>query len=261
MINAFPRSRRIATWGGTALGVLAAAAAWVFLSGRAGGFNHVLVSALAAFVGVNIMLYTARLAAMKEYNERLLLLYEKLDPQRFLQEVLPLREKKMNASSRCELLVHIANGRLYAGQPEKALELLDEVEPPENALEMRGLVLGNKATCYLAQGNPDRAQKAMDELLRIAGAPACKKEFAQKARHTLGYLQLCMNVQRGRSVDPAPLEKDLEGGGTPLHRLDVQYRLAQIYRRRGDTAAMERMREALLREGGKTCFVQLAQQL
>ena len=81
----------------------------------------------------------------------------------------------MDASNRCTTLVHIANGYLYGGQPQQALAVLEDVQPPEKALEMRGLVAGNKATCFLAAGEMDRAQTAMDELRRIAADRSCKK--------------------------------------------------------------------------------------
>lgn len=81
----------------------------------------------------------------------------------------------MDASNRCTTLVHIANGYLYGGQPQQALAVLEDVQPPEKALEMRGLVAGNKATCFLAAGEMDRAQTAMDELRRIAADRSCKR--------------------------------------------------------------------------------------
>lgn len=186
---------------------------------------------------------------------------EALDPSAFLQALLPLRKKRMDASNRCTTLVHIANGYLYGGQPQQALAVLEDVQPPEKALEMRGLVAGNKATCFLAAGEMDRAQTAMDELRRIAADRSCKKEFVQKARHTLGYLQLCMDIARGRHADVGALQKDFESSRAPLHRLDVQYRIALALRHRGDRTGMEKSREYLLENSGGTCYGELARAL
>ena len=66
-----------------------------------GLFNRAIVALLAAFIAVNIALYIARLMAAREYQKRLLLLYEALDPSAFLQALLPLRKKRMDASNRC----------------------------------------------------------------------------------------------------------------------------------------------------------------
>lgn len=216
MINAFPKSRCVAWTGGAVLGAAAGISAWLYMAGRAASlFNRAIVALLAAFIAVNIALYIARLMAAREYQKRLLLLYEALDPSAFLQALLPLRKKRMDASNRCTTLVHIANGYLYGGQPQQALAVLEDVQPPEKALEMRGLVAGNKATCFLAAGEMDRAQTAMDELRRIAADRSCKKEFVQKARHTLGYLQLCMDIARGRHADVGALQKVLRAA---VHR-------------------------------------------
>lgn len=262
MINAFAKSRGVAWGGGIVLGAAAGAAAWLYAgAGAATAFNRGLIALLAAFVAVNIALFTARLIAAREYQQRLLLLYESLDPAAFLRAMLPLKEKRMDASNRCTTLVHIANGYLYSGQPRQALAVLDSIQPPDKALEMRGLVAGNRATCLLAAGEPDKAEAAMAEARRIAADGGCKKEFAQKARHTLGYLKLCVDIARGRQTDLEALKKDFERSRAPLHRLDVQYRIALACRRSGDRAGMERSRAYLLENSGGTCYKEWAERL
>ena len=117
MINAFPKSRCVAWTGGAVLGAAAGISAWLYMAGRAASlFNRAIVALLPAFIAVNIALYIARLMAAREYQKRLLLLYEALDPSAFLQALLPLRKKRMDASNRCTTLVHIANGYLYGGR-------------------------------------------------------------------------------------------------------------------------------------------------
>ena len=101
----------------------------------------------------------------------------------------------------------------------------------------------------------------LDELRRIAADRSCKKEFVQKARHTLGYLQLCMDIARGRHADVGALQKDFESSRAPLHRLDVQYRIALALRHRGDRTGMEKSREYLLENSGGTCYGELARAL
>lgn len=155
---------------------------WLYMAGRAASlFNRAIVALLAAFIAVNIALYIARLMAAREYQKRLLLLYEALDPSAFLQALLPLRKKRMDASNRCTTLVHIANGYLYGGQPQQALAVLEDAQPPEKALEMRGLVAGNKATCFLAAGEMDRAQTAHGR-----AAAHCSRQELQKGIRTKG---------------------------------------------------------------------------
>lgn len=181
MTNAFAKSRYIAWIGGSVAGIAAAAAAWLYMAQRpAGGFNRLLVAGLAAFVAVNLLLYAARIVAEKEYQKRLLLLYEKLDPQAFLEAVLPLKGKRLNASGRCTLLVHIANGYLYSGEPLRALEILDGIQPPDTALEMRGLVAGNRATCLLAAGETDRARRRWTSCCVLREPQSAGRNLRQK---------------------------------------------------------------------------------
>ncbi len=99
-------------------------------------------------------------------------------------------------SNRCTTLVHIANGYLYGGQPQQALAVLEDAQPPEKALEMRGLVAGNKATCFLAAGEMDPGADSHGRAAAHCSRQELQKEFVQKARHTLGYLQLCMDIAR-----------------------------------------------------------------
>lgn len=259
MINAFSKSKRVAWLGGAALGCAGGAAAWCFLPAAGAGGARLLLAALAAFVGANIAVYIARLFAMREYQTRLLYLYEQLDPAAFIAAVEPLTGARLDASTRCTTLAHLANGYLYAGQPQRALQVLQSIDPPEKALEMRGLVLGNQATCYLAAGQPDKAQQCMDRLQALLADKRCKKEFCVKARHTLAYLQLCMQIQRGKKVDTKALEKDFASSRAPLHRLDVQYRLALACRRSGDAQGFESARAYVAQQGARTALPGLLQ--
>ena len=144
----------------------------------------------------------------------------------------------------------------------------------ETAVKLTGLTkqdyIIRRLLCrdVVVQGNPrvykalrDQLAAVLDELRRIAADRNCKKEFVQKARHTLGYLQLCMDIARGRHADVGALQKDFESSRAPLHRLDVQYRIALALRHRGDRTGMEKSREYLLENSGGTCYGELARAL
>lgn len=261
MINAFKDSRRIAWIGGIILGLAAGAGGWFLLQGSDQPLLHRgILAALATFVGANIAVYFARVIATRNYQSRLLLLYENLDPSAFLAAVEPLAKAPMGSSARCTLLVHLANGWLYAGEPDQAMKILDNIQLPEKAVASRGLVLSNQATCWLAKGNLDKAQKCMDDLKKLLHNKACNKEFAAKARHALSYLQMCVDIGRKKKVDLSILEQDFEKNPSPFHRLDVQYRIALAARRAGDTARLEKAQAYIREHGGKTVFVQLLPQ-
>lgn len=258
MVCAFSKSRRLAWVGCPLLGAAAAAGVWLFWGGASSLPVRLLSAGLCGCLAVSLVLYFARLVAMREYQQRLLLLYDQLDPEAFLQAMLPLRQARMRDPDRFLLLIHLANGYLYCGQPQQALSLLDELQLPEKALELRGLAAGNRATCWLAAGKPGQAQAAMEELRGIAALSGCKPEFSQKARRTLGYLELCLANARGRRVDLPALRKDLQTSRAPLHRLDVQYQLALALQRTGAQEEAHRLFETIIKEGGGTCYPRLA---
>ena len=258
MINAFEKSRSTAWLGGAVLGLAAGTGAWLALKDAGTPiFNRVLLVILAAFVGTNIAVYLARMIAAREYQNRLLLLYEQLDPQAFLEAMEPLETVSLDQASRCTLLSHIANGLLYAGNTQKALEILEGISLPSKALSARGLILSNQAACWLVQGNPDQAQVCMDHLKMLLANKDCDKAFADKARHGLAYLQICMDLRRGKRVDLAILEKDFLTSRSPFHRLDVQYRIALSARKAGDTARFEKAKEYVRQHGAKTVYPSL----
>lgn len=182
MINAFPKSRCVAWTGGAVLGAAAGISAWLYMAGRAASlFNRAIVALLAAFIAVNIALYIARLMAAREYQKRLLLLYEALDPSAFLQALLPLRKKRMDASNRCTTLVHIANGYLYGGQPQQALAVLEDVQPAGEGAGDAGSC-GRQQSYLLSGGGRDGS--GADSHGRAAAH--CSRQELQKGIRTKG---------------------------------------------------------------------------
>lgn len=260
MIVAFKTSLRVAIFGGIALGASAALCAWLWAANGSQS-NRIFFTLLAAFVGVNIALYLARMFAMREYQTRLLLFYEKLEPQKMINSLQMLVSKKMDASTRCTLMVHIANAELYAGNTSKALEILSQIQMPPKALEMRGLVLSNSATCHLWENEIDKANECINALRAIIANTRCKREFAKKAKHTVGYLFLCLNIRNKKQVDLKPLIIDCENSRSPLHLLDAQYYLALAYHARGDKASFDQCKDYVIQHGQHTALPKRLEQM
>jgi len=251
----FDKSRRLVCILAPILGVCGAIIGWLLPQGRIeGAAGRALMAVLCAVVAVSLAFYAARLSSMKEYQARLLCLYEELDPEKFLEAMLPLAERKMDASLRGTVMAHIANGYLYAGRFQEALEALDSIQAPEKALEMRGLVLGNKAACCLMAEKLDQAREEIDALRGLITDKACKKEFVQKARHTIAYLELCLAVHSGKKVDVSVLEKDFSASRSPLHKLDVQYQLGLYYRLRSKEEPYRAALDYVRSNGGRTAL-------
>lgn len=138
-----------------------------------------------------------------------------------------------------------------------AEQVQEQIAPPDNALQMRGLILSNRSTCLLMANRLDEAQKAMNELTVLLRDKNCKKEFVEKARHTLGYQQLCMDIARRKPMDVPMLERDFEQSRAPLHKLDVQYRLALAYRNQHQEDGYRRAKEYVQTFGDKTALPSL----
>lgn len=258
MISFFPKSRRMAWMFGIILGICGAFLGWLLSQGRIEGLGgRGVVTVLAAFLGVSLALYAARVTAIKEYQARLLYLYEDLDPQKFLEALLPLSLAKIDPSMRVTLMIHIANGYLYGGDFSKALELLDKVEIPDKTVETRGMILSNQVSCYLMKNQPDTAEELLCQLRQLIGCKECKEAFAQKMRHAIAYQDLCLAIRRGKKIDVSVLEHDFSVSRSPLHKLDVQYQMALFHLKQGQKEPYQVDREYVCIYGSKTVLPSL----
>lgn len=253
MIGAYSRSRHIVYVLGILLGICGGILGWSLSQGKIASLGgRAAVAVLAAFLGVNLAIYAARGVALREYQSQLLYLYEELDPRKFLTALLPLLQAKLDPSLRETLMIHIANGYLYGGDISKALEILDEIETPEKALELRCMVLSNKASCYMMNNKLKAAEEQLSRLRTLIGQESCKEEFAQKTRHAIAYLELCLSIRKGKRVDVCILEKDFSGSRSPLHKLDVQFQMALFYLKQGQKRPYQTARNYVLTFGQKT---------
>lgn len=258
MISFFPKSRRMAWMLGTAFGICGGLLGWLLAQGRIAGLGGMAVAAaLTAFLGVSLAVYATRIAATKEYQNRLLYLYEELDPQKFLEALLPLRRAKMVPSMRGTLMTHIANGYLYGGEIQKALEALDEIEVPEKAVGLLGMVLSNKVSCCLMGGQLDMAEELLRQLQQLIGRKKCTEEFRQKVRHAIAYQELGLAIRRGKNIDVSVLEHDFSTSRSPLHKLDVQYQIALFHQGHGRKELYQAAKEYVCTHGAKTALPSL----
>lgn len=258
MIRFFSKSRRMAWVLGAVFGICGGLLGWFLSRGQITALgSRVAVAALAAFLGVNLALYIARITAMTEYQNQLLYLYEDLDPQKFLAALLPLGQIKLAPSLRGTLMAHIANGYLYGGDISRTLNVLDEVEVPESAFEMRGMILSNKASCYLMNNELKAAEEQLSQLRKLIGQKECKDEFVQKTRRAIAYQELCLAIRRGKKVDVSVLENDFSVSRSPLHKLDVQFQIALVCLKRGQKESYQAAREYVSTHGCKTALPSL----
>lgn len=253
MIYFFPPSRRLLWIFGVALGGCGGLIGWFLAQGRVAGLGgRAAVTALTVFLGVSLAIYAARFVAMREYQARLLYLYEELNPQKFLEALLPLRQIPMKPSVRGTLLLHIANGYLYSGEVSRALDTLDDIETPEKGVELRGMILSNQISSYLANGQLNQAEKLLHQLQQLIGQKECTKEFRQRMRCAIAYQKLGLAIRKGEKIDVSILERDFSASRSPLHKLDVQYQIALFHLKQGQQEPYQAAREYVYAKGAKT---------
>ncbi len=261
MIGYFKKSRILAWAGGVLSAIGGFLAAFVLLANRLSGIQRIGASVLVSFFAVNAVLCIARLVAVREYQDRLCLLYTDLNPSSFLDVLLPLSKIKTDIVSHTTTLVHIANGYLAAGEFQKAQGILQSIVLPDKAVELRGRVLSNLIACCLQQANGKMAEKTMSELKQLLRDKRCKPEFAKKARHALGYQTICLNILLGRETDASVLEQDFKSSKNALHRVHIKLQLARIYCRRGELNEFKAARTYVLDHGEHLYLSQLARSM
>ena len=219
MIHFFRASRMTAVWGSAAGAFAGAAAAWAFYPGDRG--TKAVLALVAAALAVNVCLYIAKIISVRRYQEILLLLYEKLDPEAFLAQALPLLDRKAGTVDRVTHAAHVANGYLAKGDPDAAIALLKRQQVPEQAAALRGLVASNLGTACLQKGDRTGAVAALEELKQVVCSRHCKEKFREKARRIIAYQQLCLDVLDGKRGGLKELEKDYESTKSPFHKLSA----------------------------------------
>ncbi|MFT0848940.1 hypothetical protein VR010_14470 [Actinomycetaceae bacterium L2_0104] len=258
------------TAGGVAL--LAAVVGW-FLG--TDSTNRVLLALVLGVVGFSLVLYYTRLNNVKRYKLLMARLYTDLDPEAFLAEVKRVDLDRMKPTERSTTEIHIANGLLAAGRPQEALEVLKTVESQAEpgAWEVLFTVAANRATCYLDSGQAKKAQRSMQHASDIVrqgkasaggnGRPASSRpakagrpvndpqDFWLKARKTLAFLQLRLDVARGRKINTVVLREDLERNKAPLQGIRVAALLMAAYEQQGDSAGAQEMRSYIVEHGGQ----------
>lgn len=232
--------------------------------------NRLIIGLAVAAAAYMILLYFLRMINVKNYKLLMASLYTDLDPQVFLDEVQKLDMARMNSEEHATTKIHIANGLLAAGRPHEALDLLDEVESRTEAdsWEVLFTLAANRSTCYLDMEQVRKAQRSMQraaDLIRQgtasrghntrraatrarAGDPP---DFWLKARKTLAFQQLRLDVLRGRTIHKDPLLDDLKRGKAPLQRIRVATLLRDAYIAEGDNAGAAKMRDFIMEHGGR----------
>lgn len=243
MIRFFKASRMTAVLGSLAGAAAGAGAAWLLYPGD--GATRAVLMLVAAALALNVFLYIAKIVAVRRYQEILLLLYEKLDPEAFLAQALPILDRKAKTADRVTHAAHVANGYLAQGEADLAIALLKRQQVPDQAAALRGLIASNLGTACLQKGDRAGASAALKELKQVVASPNCKEKFREKARRIIAYQQICLDILNGKTGGIKALEQDYETAKSPFHKMNAGMFLAGAYERMGEREKGEQMRRSV----------------
>lgn len=255
MERSFKKSRRAVVkslLAGLVLGVLAVF--YMYCVRHAGLLRSMVPFPVILLVSFFIGRYMARLLAVREYQEVMALLYEKLQAEEFVRTVESLLKTPMEPVAKTTTLAHLANGYAALGRFEDAHRILEQTELPDEAVALRGLLLSNLVSCLLLEGRQQEAKRRQAELRTLLDDGRCKEEFREKARSALAYQDICLNIYKGRASDLAALEQDFQTSRNELHRLEVKWYLAVAYRHKGDRERFAEAREYVREKSGASLY-------
>ena len=261
MFKAFGKSRKIVYGAGIPLAAAAFALSWFFLNSHVASVPlRLLVSALIAVIAFSLALMYGRVVAAGEYQKLLLPLYEDLDPEAMLKALDTLDADKLGEGERIMCTVHRANGLMYLGKIDEAESLLGSIRVSEADLNNRYLIEGALATCALLSGDMKEARECITHLKAIARAKKCSKDLSLRVRRVIGYVQYCVAIRTGRSVDIETMVKDFESSRVPTHKLDAAYYLA-IYMSRNHDERLGQYIDYIDEKGSRTIYSRLIKKL
>lgn len=224
----------------------------------------VLLGLIPAAVLVGVVRLHAMMVAQEAHLRLLALLYNDLEPRRFIEQYEPVCMGNRSDDCRRVMLAHLANGYAHGGDVDKALSLIASVPVPQGKKERntRLLIAGNQCTYYLLAQDAPAAHKAQQEMVRLleqAKAEKCK--ISPNYERTRQMNQLQLDLLDGKPVDVRILREELEARSNRLHKALCHYLLAWSYANAGKQTEARGVLKEVLRLKGSALILQRAREL
>ena len=231
MINLFQKSRRIKVYGCILIGIIGIIYAFSIMLQT--GFSARLISPLVLLVlGISICYFIAFFAAVVLHQKILQILYNDVDPTKFIAAYEPLlTQKHISATHLLTLKAHLANAYANSGEIERAVLLIREAKLPAGRFlaNAKALIAGNLCSYYLLEENTTMAQSALNELSSvIEAAKSSGHSLSSSYIHNAALQHIHLDFLLGRPVDEALLYKELENSSNMLHKANIFYLLGRI---------------------------------
>ena len=266
MINAFKKSR--------AARLLAAAAAlvviilvWVNDLGKHTQlYIPILATVLTAGIGYFMGRLLGNLISSSENTKLLGILHVDLDPEAFIQAYQSIPGKiRKGSRNHAVASAYLSDGYLAGGDPEKALEILEEGFKDvkmEGDLPLKGLYYSNRMVCFLEKDDYEEAKKEGKEIENvILRSEGSNQALANNLRSALLLRNTRISIHEGTAIDPEWLENMVSGASYSIRRLEIYRTIV------GNALLMKDKRKAgeylqkLVSEGGKTFYADYAEKV
>lgn len=198
--------------------------------------NGVSASVLRAIVPTVLLVGIARVCALvaaQEAHIRLLsILYNDLEPGRFVEQYEPVCSEPMSDACRRIMQMHLANGYAYGGDVEKALERIASLplSNDRHPLDTQLVIVGNTCTYRLMAQDVDGAREAQQRMAALLEqARQEKKKLSPNYDRTLRLNQVQLDLEENRAADVGPVREELARRSNALHTAVCHVLLARIY--------------------------------
>lgn len=229
------------------LGVLAGLGAGALLGGP---LLMLIGAAVGGLVGWRVFGSWAN-RKLKYYSD---ILFEKVEPERFLAEFGPVVEKMPGDSPD---YVDGGNKLAYAheamGRFDQALAILDDLKPEKlkrRALGAAATTVSNRVRVLLLMENIPQAEENLDLLRQIAAAAGDKTPALGKSLQT--YIRLYENwllVLQGGEADMEYLALEVDRSLNRIRKSEIQLLLARAWEDQGDMEQADELRIETLSTG------------
>lgn len=215
-----------------------------------------IIYILVPVISMYISLYIGKLMSYKIFQEILLLLYEKLEVERFIIEVESMLQARISKKERCLLIQHLSNGYIAAGDFNKAKNILMDYMPIAEKLGAGKEFSSNIISAMIQNKETKQATNAIWDLKK---AVSFEKDKDKKLRlqKTLAYQQACLETIKGSNKYKDVLEKDFITSKSILHKLNVSRYLIELYKADGNEEKRKKIVDYIKENGNQHYMVKI----
>ena len=196
------------------------------------GFPRAFLIAMVIFVGAVAGRIIASVWAGKKISSITSLLYQKADPEDFIQKFNPILEHTpSNTIEYVDGTIKMAYACEALGRFDEGLKLLEKLKPGElhlHALAGTALTENQKLRLYLLKEDTEAARTQIDTLQGLwETATGRAPSLASNVKECIRLAENWLNALTGQPVDQAYLEEEIKLAGNDIHRSEMQLLLAK----------------------------------